>query len=129
MTFMRATLAISLIIAVIFNPSPAYANWKDGNQIYENCNAEKDDVVYHQNYAACLFYILGVVDALQLGKSLYKNDDIFCIPENVRAGQLSAIVLKYLKDHPEERHWSASALVALALKGAFPCKLIPSAKP
>jgi hypothetical protein len=37
------------------------------------------------------------------------------------ARQLADIAVNYLRDHPEQRHYVASADVALALASAFPC--------
>ncbi len=45
-----------------------------------------------------------------------------CIPENVTNGQVSDVVIKYLRDHPEERHILAAILVVKAMAEAFPCK-------
>ncbi len=46
-----------------------------------------------------------------------------CIPtERVSLGQLGRVVVKYLKDHPEEEHDAAVVLVVVALREAFPCE-------
>jgi hypothetical protein len=41
---------------------------------------------------------------------------------DVTNGQAEDVVGKYLKDHPEERHHMAAALIIKAIAEAFPCK-------
>lgn len=68
----------------------------------------------------CLGYIMGVIDMskssqvephLQYGAS--------STPYGATAGQLKSIVVKYLNEHPELRHYVAQDLVYLAIKLAF----------
>jgi hypothetical protein len=64
----------------------------------------------------CGAYILGVTDELAVsGRS--------CRPVNTTSGnlQVEAIVLKYLRDHPERWDRPAMAEVDRALALAFPC--------
>jgi hypothetical protein len=65
-------------------------------------------------------YISGVADATH---SLYN------VPSGVTYGQLSAIVSKYLKNHPEKWNKPAVDLVIFALQEAFPFAPEPSKKP
>ena len=60
--------------------------------------------------------------------SLLKQMDILeefkgtCVPEaRVALGQLTDVVIKYLRDHPEERHLHGAVLVITAVSDAFPC--------
>ncbi len=57
-------------------------------------------------------YIMGVVDSM--------GGVVFVLPDNVKAGQLAAIVNKYLKEHPEEWNETASVIVARSFRNAFP---------
>ncbi len=45
-----------------------------------------------------------------------------CVPDEVTVGQITKVVVKYLKDHPEKLHLGAGLLTMTALKDAFPCK-------
>lgn len=75
--------------------------------------------------ASCASYIIGSVDA-----SLFWNpmqDDGtgrvgFCAPEPVTYLQYVAVVVKFLRDHPERLHESRQLLVQVALREAFPCR-------
>ncbi len=50
------------------------------------------------------------------------NTNIICAGENVKLGQMTAIVAKYLNEHPEEWNQPANMLVIKALIKEFPCK-------
>jgi hypothetical protein len=64
-------------------------------------------------------YVLGVHETLP----------IFCIPAGVTNRQITEVVSKYLKDHPEELDLSASALVIDAIQTAWPCDEKKELKP
>src|SRR6516164_4411237 len=80
-----------------------------GNKLYEECST--------QDYSLCLGYVMGVSDALNATKP-----NFFCAPPNIKAIQELAVVVKYLRDHPETWHYSAWTDVGVALAMAFPCK-------
>ena len=44
-----------------------------------------------------------------------------CIPNRVTDRQTTDVVVRYLKEHPEQRHYAAANLVAETLAEAFPC--------
>jgi len=46
----------------------------------------------------------------------------FCLPKEVTNGQIARIFTKFLEDHSEKLHFSASLLFIEALRNAFPCK-------
>ena len=50
-----------------------------------------------------------------------KGAALFCPPDGTTNGQAVRIVVKYLRDHPEELHKHDSVLAFTALKAAFPC--------
>jgi hypothetical protein len=49
------------------------------------------------------------------------NDGTFCLPANVTVGQMQDVVENYLREHPENRHFTAASLIADALQRKFPC--------
>ena len=69
------------------------------------------------------------ISILQLNDSslsYLKNsmEDIkICYPEGVENGQLIRLVLKYIRDHPEQAHEPAAVLVVKAELNAFPCAM------
>lgn len=66
---------------------------------------------------AKLAYVQGIADAHATLKG-----ELFCVPQNATAGQITDVAKKYLNDHPEDRHLTASSLILFSLKQAFPCK-------
>jgi hypothetical protein len=79
-----------------------------GNKLYEECNS--------QDLSLCLGYVMGVSDGLNGTKP-----NFFCAPLGIKASQELAVVVKYLRDHPETWHYSAWTEIGVALNMAFPC--------
>lgn len=104
---------VATIFTLAFSTN-IYAGYFDGNMLYERCATKEENPDYYLNISSCRGYIIGVADAYD-GYS-------FCIPNRVNIGQNSDIVMKYLHDHPEDRHQDAHVLTAYALSVAFPCK-------
>lgn len=67
-------------------------------------------------FGACYGFIRAVKQLGEIGERT-------CPPEEVTYGQAQKIVIKYLNDHPETLHQSASVLVLKALSDAFPCPI------
>jgi len=111
----KAALAIALVAA-----PPAVADTPDyfstGNGLLQSCTNESDRFAY----PLCLGYISGAVQQLQLLQMLQPKQ-FACIPTGVTNGQIVDVVVKYLRDHPENRQWSASFFVTNALVTAWPC--------
>ena len=102
-----AALAIALISC------PAFAAGTDGNVLYRQCTATSaiEQVACHQ-------FIIGVVDGINLASET--GLEPFTLPTNVKGEQVKDVVLRYLRDFPERRHWSGAVLVWNAMRGAFP---------
>jgi len=82
--------------------------FEDGNTLYAKCN--ENQRIY------CMGYVTGVADLLQ-----GQNTNGVCLPQGVVVGQLVDVVKKFLKEHPETRHFTATSEIQVALEGAFPC--------
>ena len=69
-------------------------------------------------------YVRGAVDTI----SVYEMEGcpLICIPEEVTMGQAMRVIMKYIKDHPEQLHAHAAVITIVALKGAFPCTVSKS---
>lgn len=59
-------------------------------------------------------YILGVQDFAEAAGAV-------CSPQGVKVVQLTSLVLKYLREHPEQLHMNGAAVTLSALVQAFPC--------
>jgi hypothetical protein len=98
-----------LILLAALLAGTAHAQFVDGNRLLERMNDESPAQRMH-----ALGYVLGVLD------SFYGSD--ICPPDNVQAGQASAVVKQWLNINPDKRHLMASAIVFIALRNAWPCK-------
>lgn len=100
------------------------ANWSaflDGNKLLAECEGK-----YEANKNYCLGYIAGVGDSfLTLTYSLQVTKQggnaSICLPTNATVKQLMDVSLKYAREHPEERHMSASYLIIAAWSESFTC--------
>ena len=103
-----------LLIFIIFAFSEAHAVFYSGNKLV---TIMREYEKFHPNtffeVGEYMGYILGVYDTT---KFLYST------PDNVTAGQIMAIVSKYLKNNPEKWGEPAYSLVINALQEAFPLK-------
>jgi hypothetical protein len=94
----------------------------DGNTLKQNCayaeKAEEPNGNAGYQAFACVAYISGVIDGYQEAEPKYP----LCYPAQVTVGQMADVVMKFLRDHPEELHKPAGFLVLRAIGVAFPCK-------
>lgn len=83
-----------------------------GNDLLARCET---------NRSACINYVLGVSDALSFFEDAGASKSFICTTTNVTAGQMTDVVIKYLKDNPAVRNQGAAGLTWSALTDAFPC--------
>ena len=108
-------MRVLLLLALIY-PAMASAGFETGNTLLSTCAEER---TFFQD-GVCSGYIVGIMDeheTLLAWEEL--NEPAYCAPDGVTIGQAKAIVIKYLKEHPEDLHVSASGLVLNALAVAF----------
>src|SRR5262245_53235215 len=86
-----------------------------GNRLLEVCTPVQTP--------SCYAYVEGAADAFQSTFSALhiQQHALFCLPQGATSRQLVDIAINYLRDHPEQRDYVASANVARALANAFPC--------
>ena len=101
-----------------------------GSPIANQDGSQRTGQAQHAN---CLAYIAGVADLIGTlqgfdgpdGKPLWKLAAI-CMPKGADLDQTADVVLKYLKDKPEDRAGRASHLVMRALITPWRC---PASEP
>ena len=71
--------------------------------------------------ATCLAFIEGIAEGYSGRLSVSQHSQSFCLPSNVTLAQSRDVVVKWLRNNPENRHLIASALVVTALNAGFPC--------
>ena len=70
----------------------------------------------------CSGYVTGIADYQDTLLAWSELDErYFCLPDDATTMQLVKVVTKYLNEHPEDLHLSASSEVGNALWNAFPC--------
>jgi hypothetical protein len=115
------------IAAIILMLAPSSANALTGNELLTHCGVverydagvalSEGDV---SDATICVHYIAGVFDML----SLYAEaNQRFCprVPAFLPPKQQVLIVMKHLRDHPEQLHHAAIGQVFSAIAKAYPC--------
>jgi hypothetical protein len=120
-THMRTLLTLAAMVgALVSAPAFATKTYDNGNELFANCSAKGDNLVSAFKTGLCDGYVIGVADALADGANI--NGFTACPTGSVAKKQMYDIVLRYLTQHPEMRHYGAVGLVAAAISDAFPCR-------
>jgi hypothetical protein len=109
------TRLVAAVVAIqLIGPSAsAEENLDSGNSYLEACTADKGSF----NMGTCLGFIHGILQSQQ------RDERYFCAPNGITIGQARAIIIKYLNDNPDRRHYQFAALANMALARVFPCPL------
>ncbi|MBZ7458983.1 hypothetical protein FMJ29_08380 [Klebsiella michiganensis] len=86
----------------------------DGNELYKLGQSYKDKDASAFEAGRYIGYIHGIADVF--------SNDVFCVPENTRNGQIYDIVYLYLQNNPKDRTKGAAVLTLDSLTEAYPCK-------
>lgn len=75
----------------------------------------------------CLGYIAGTADQLTTEREAHETlkepgNSHICLPGGVSLQQLTDVALKYVRNHPETRHLSASYSIIMAWGESFGCQ-------
>ena len=71
----------------------------------------------------CAGFMQGITNMNLLYQTVLKSDAQFCLPEwGISNSYAARIVVKQLRDYPEELHRNEFVLAIWALNVAFPCK-------
>jgi len=109
---MQQTTIAAMAGLLLVTPAMAYEWSFTGNQLYESCHESKYD---------CAMFAAGVMAGMLIGKMNTLAAGQVCLPRGTLTfGQLSDVITKYLRDHPEQRHEHAFLLVGLAISDAWP---------
>jgi len=112
-----------LLLAATFLPTmtsadrPHRVSATTGNDLLEYCESKERPFPT----GLCLGYVLGAGDVESTEGASFPDRERSCVPDDVTNGQMVGVVVKYLKDHPEERRMLAAVLVVEAMTKAFPC--------
>lgn len=125
----------SFAVILCLAGAPLAAQTASGNEIAAACKY-LDEADVRGGY--CVGYILGAWEGMKLGAFQMllasgaegTTDELdravnvllgVCLPDTVERGQITDVAIKFFEDNPAQRHVPARALIAIALKAAFPC--------
>ncbi|MFZ0563081.1 MAG: Rap1a/Tai family immunity protein [Terriglobales bacterium] len=101
-----------------------------GNAFLRLCSAIDKEKLTDEEIAhvtSCVGYVAGFVDGVSVypiyaeAKAKQKVPKLICRPDGVEHGQLISVVLKYIRNHPEDAHLPTQLLIMGAIGEAFPC--------
>jgi len=127
-------LPLIAFLALLWIPSSLRAQQVSGNSLYGACQSDEGIKL-----GFCIGFIIGAIEGESFGASIVfmrtqpesttqeVNDMInafmgHCIPTDASNQQLHDVIMRYLGDHPEQRHLPARGLVWNAMIEAFPCE-------
>ena len=122
---MKTFLCCGMVLIGLLLAGNAFA---DGNRLLEQCTnavnyADGARKIDYEKLGFCLGFMQGLTNMNQLYEvSLDRKNVLFCTPREVTNGQLARVVVKYLKEHPEDLHLHEATLAIAAFVEAFPCK-------
>jgi hypothetical protein len=98
---------LMIVAFTIWSGSTFAGGFLNGNDLIDICSTSEA-----LRRIECSSYMMGVVDTLVALRMI-------CQPDHVTAEQNTDIVIKYLREHPEIRHYTGAMVQALL--NAFPC--------
>lgn len=123
MGLVRLFLALVLATSVAF--PAASQDWSYGNDFYASCSESVAPTARNAEWRfACFAYVKGIHDMAVFMSGRIRPE--VCPPDGVSIIQHYDILLKYLKDNPDQRHKPTAELLWEADLKAFPCPWGPS---
>ena len=117
-------LVFALVVALHSNAVVAF----DGNKLLQDCGdfERSVDGGNSTSNAMGIGFCLGLMHGITHSNALYQvmapGKELLCLPKSgVNNGQAARVVLRYLRDHPEQLHENDFILAMRALRDAFPC--------
>jgi len=120
-------MKVTLVVLMLLIPACCYA---DGNELLKRCglfvsymDSERSDISLSGEMMFCAGFMQGITNMNLLYQQVLKSDAQFCLPEwGISNSYAARIVVKHLRDYPEELHRNEFVLAIWALNVAFPCK-------
>jgi hypothetical protein len=124
-------MKVILIGLMLLIPRWCYA---DGNELLKRCGlfvsyidgGGPEILSSSGEMMFCAGFMQGITNMNLLYQHVLKSDAQFCLPEwGISNSYAARIVVKHLRDYPEELHRNEFVLAIWALNVAFPCKKGP----
>jgi hypothetical protein len=116
-TLLFAFLAVALLTGSVEADDIPFSPFISGNDLWTWCSSREV-----RSVNLCLGYALGAADVWTVVSTRPQWDLAkVCLPSAVKPDQVRDVVIRYLREHPEDRHNPAALAAYSALKDAFPC--------
>ena len=119
----RTVLILIALSACLISPARAQAYVLTGDDFLQRCDGPfLNDVEKVAYKSFCTGYLQGLQQMQHIVVGMRNIQPLYCEP--TRSGnydQLERVVIKWLKNNPEQLHRDARLLVTRALMEAFPC--------
>lgn len=126
MKMMRFGGWVGLLVSLaLFAAVPASAAGLTGTQLLADCSSTPTSA----GRTRCVSYIAGVIDGIDTlvtssrllhpGSNAYPK--MYCLPVGIKAENLVAPLVSYLRQHADDLHFGASSEVMLGLMQIYPC--------
>lgn len=118
-----ASVAALLVAApaVQAQPQPAAAPHVAAPRVPTRVTARALGAVCAENGAACLTYVMAVIDTTQNAAANAGVRVSYCIPAGFRNDQVADLALRYVRAHPELGSENGASVVVGSLRESFPC--------
>jgi hypothetical protein len=131
----RFALLFALLLVVPLSAQDQAAQVKEspresGNAFVRLCSAVENKQLSEEDFGNvmdCIGYVSGFTEGVYYeamyatAKGKQVAPEAFCIPDDVEHGQLIRVILKHIRDNPENAHKRTSVLIIKALGKAYPC--------
>jgi hypothetical protein len=108
-------VAMTAAVVLVCLPTATRADVTTGKELWPLCTSKGAT-----ENSLCFGYVTAIAEAMGQPTGVYGWRA--CVPEQVTRKQVVDVVMRYLDQHPEERHSTAGSLVANVLAKAFRCK-------
>lgn len=112
----KTAIAILVLLSALALAKTAAADFKSGEDLYRVCT-EPNDARAH---SFCVGYVAAIADVLGTGDGQVSGWRA-CLPPEATQGKVARIAIQWLEEHPENRAFGASDLIAQALAHLYPC--------
>lgn len=107
---MKKTILFLLLFACF---SESHAKTMSGKMALALCDNNVQCALIASSYSDGFSYAL---------LALHAENTVYCMPAGTSSGSLGRVFRRYLRDNPEQLHFTAASLAVTAFSEEFPCK-------
>ena len=92
-----------------------YESIESGNTLLTKCVGPAETELVCAGYTSAIYDMINLLETTNVTAKLH------CFPSGVTRLQIRDVIVRYLQNHPEQRHRGAAGLIRDALQEAWPC--------